>query len=186
MDNRQSPVRVRVVSTGVIQSRDGGVSGQAFLGPQSPVHAGRGTLISGTEGEDSGALAVRDRSITWAAVLFFVEGISFSLTGGYALTYMVQQRDLPTMFGIRASSGGFIEPWGIDALIVAQTTLVVASLLEIVVGYALWRSQRLGAIGAFGLFPVTFFLGLGLLLPARLVIDPLRLYLVTIARRRHR
>lgn len=96
---------------------------------------------------------------------------------------MVQNRELQIVFGIRASGGGFIESWGIDALIVAQTALVVASLLEIAVGYALWNSRWLGAVAGFGLFPVSFFLGLGLLLPARLVIDPLRILLLAAARR---
>jgi hypothetical protein len=104
--------------------------------------------------------------------------LGFGIGSAVVLPYMVQNRELPIIFGFRGSGGGFIEGWGIDALIVAQALLLAVSLLEIVTGYVLWKSRRWGATLGLGLFPVSFVLAIGLLLPVRLVIDPLRVALL--------
>lgn len=118
-------------------------------------------------------------SIAASAVLYLLSGLGFGIVGGvYVLPYMIQYRELPIVFGIRALSGGFIEGWGIDALIAAQVLLLVVSVLELVAGPMLWKSRRWGAILAFALFPVSFALGIGLLIPARLILDPLRVALL--------
>jgi hypothetical protein len=104
--------------------------------------------------------------------------LGFGIGSAVVLPYMVQKRELPFVLGFRASGGGFIEGWGIDALIIAQALLLAVSLLEVLTGYALWKSRRWGAVLGLGLFPVSFVLAIGLLLPAKLVIDPLRVALL--------
>jgi hypothetical protein len=122
--------------------------------------------------------AARPNPLAASAVLYLLTGLGFGIGSAFVLPYMVQNRELPIIFGIRASGGGFIEGWGIDALIIAQALLLVVSLLEIVAGYVLWKSRRWGAMLGLGLFPVSFVLAIGLLLPAKLVVDPFRVALL--------
>lgn len=130
--------------------------------------------LAAAAGEGRQPRAARPTSLAASAVLYLLTGLGFGIGSAFVLPYMVQNRDLPIIFGIRASGGGFIEGWGIDALIIAQALLLAVSLLEIVTGYVLWKARRWGAMLGLGLFPVSFVLAIGLLLPARLVIDPLR------------
>jgi hypothetical protein len=129
-------------------------------------------------GEGREPRAARPTSLAASAVLYLLTGLGFGIGSAVVLPYMVQTRELPIIFGFRASGGGFIEGWGIDALIVAQALLLAVSLLEIVTGYVLWKSRRWGAMLGLSLFPVSFVLAVGLLLPVRLVIDPLRVALL--------
>jgi hypothetical protein len=68
--------------------------------------------------------AARPSSLAASAILYLLTGLGFGIGSAVVLPYMVQNRELPIIFGFRASGGGFIEGWGIDALIIAQALLL--------------------------------------------------------------
>ncbi|MFQ5950914.1 MAG: hypothetical protein ACE5KH_02380 [Candidatus Geothermarchaeales archaeon] len=84
-------------------------------------------------------------SIAAVSVLSVVEGL-IGLGTVPTILYVIRNRELPVMFGIRFMGGGFLEALGLDVLIVWTLILIALSPLHFVAGYWLWKSLRIGGL----------------------------------------
>lgn len=125
-------------------------------------------------------LPVRAEAITIATVLYLVFGGAGAVGTALTTRYIVLNRELPVVFGIRFMGGGFIERWGINALIALGLAWVGIDLLNILTGYWLWNQMKIGGILALVLFPFEMFLAGGFLAVVPIVLFPVRLVLVLV------
>lgn len=116
--------------------------------------------------------------ITFAAVLYIVTGLAYSIGTIPVTRYLVRHRSLPTFGRIRFYEGGFFDRQGINAVILASLAFIVLGLLFLWVGYLLWNSTKLGGVLALALFPIVMLVAIGALAPYPWVIEPLKLLLV--------
>ncbi len=120
----------------------------------------------------------RGRYVTVASILFFLTGIPLPIFVSYTALYVLENQQLPIIFGIRAFGGGFIEGLGPDALVAFGLVFAFVGALELLVGYWLWGSLKKGGQLAVILFPMSMFFWVGFLLPGPMLIGPLRLLLI--------
>src|SRR6266540_1285827 len=86
----------------------------------------------------------RGREVTVASILFFLTGIPFPIFASYTVLFVLENQRLPTIFGIRAFGGGFIEGLGPDALVAFGLVFAFVGALELLVGYWLWGPLKKG------------------------------------------
>lgn len=126
-----------------------------------------------------GAVAPRrSKPVLVASILFFLTGIPFPLFAAYASLQVLETRQLPTILGLRAFGGGFIEALGPEATGALLLLFAFVSALDVLAGYLLWRSAKRGGTLAVALFPVSMLFWVGFVLPGPILIGPLRLLLV--------
>ena len=124
--------------------------------------------------------ATRSGEITAASILFYFTGIAFFIGTVPITLYIIQNRELPTMMGVKALGGGFIETLGTDAIVWSAILFEVVNAAEVVAGYWLWKSRKKGGQLGIALFPFGLFFWLGFALPIPLVIGLLRLVLIAV------
>ena len=116
-----------------------------------------------------------------ASVLSYVWGIGMALGSLPLLVPMIRNREFVESRGIKFYSGGFIERMGgINAVILSVVAVIVVTLLNVLVGYWLGKSLRLGALLVLALFPIEMFFWVGLAAPIPILVVPVRLALVII------
>jgi len=123
-------------------------------------------------------MQTREARMTLASILFFLTGIPLPIFASYTALYVLENRQLPIVFGIRSFGGGFIEGLGVDSFAALGFLFVFVSALDILVGYRLWKWPKNGATLAAILFPVGMFFWIGFLLPGPLAIAILRMLLI--------
>ena len=94
------------------------------------------------------------------------------------LLYIVRNRELPVMLGARALEGPISQGLGIDAVIVSLYLLGVVSAAEVVVGYWLWKSRKLGGVAALAISPISLAFWIGYEVPPFILIVVVRAILV--------
>lgn len=95
---------------------------------------------------------------------------------------MLLNRRVPVFFGIRLYGGSFIEQLGgFDALLVSSFASLLITAVNILVGYWLAQSLRLGGILGLLLFPVSMFFALGYGAPIPIVIHPIMALVIVLA-----
>lgn len=120
----------------------------------------------------------RSPSITWASLLFFLMGAAYVAGVLPMLLYIVRNRELPVMLGARALEGPISQGLGIDAVIVSLYLLGVVSAAEVVVGYWLWKSRKLGGVAALAISPISLAFWIGYEVPPFILIVVVRAILV--------
>src|SRR2546425_8178407 len=130
-----------------------------------------------TTTDDSPIITSRSYFII-AASLLFLTGIPLPIFVSYTALYVLENQQLPIIFGIRAFGGGFIEGLGPDALVAFGLVFAFVGALELLVGYLLWGSLKKGGKLAVVLFPMSMFFWVGFLLPGPMLIGPLRMLLI--------
>ncbi|MBI2873356.1 MAG: hypothetical protein HYY00_09250 [Chloroflexi bacterium] len=120
----------------------------------------------------------RSASITWASLLFLLMG-GFYVAGIVPmLLYIIRNRELPPMLGFRALEGPISQGLGIDAVIVSLYLLAVVSAAEVVAGYWLWKSRKLGGVAALAISPVSRAFWIGYEVPPFILVVVVRAILV--------
>jgi hypothetical protein len=118
--------------------------------------------------------------LTIAAILYLVTGLGYSVGTLPVTRYLIRNRSLPIFWGIHFYAGGFFDRRGINWVIGASVTFIVAGVLFLYVAFLLWNSMILGGILALILFPVVTLVSIGSLAPIPWVIEPIKIILVLI------
>lgn len=120
--------------------------------------------------------------VTLASRLHYIVGIGFTLGALPFAGYMLVNRRLPLFIGIRFYGGGFIErTGGFDAVLVSSWASLLISAVNILVGYWLAQSLRIGGILGLLLFPVSMFFALGYAAPIPIVLHPIMALTIALA-----
>ncbi|MFQ6134263.1 MAG: hypothetical protein ACE5KU_00415 [Nitrososphaerales archaeon] len=120
----------------------------------------------------------RSAAITVSSILFYIAGFGLPIGIPPITLFIIQNRELPVLFGVRLFCCGFIESLGLDAIIVSSLLLVAVSPLEIVAGYWLWKSLKKGGKLGIILLPIEMVFGIGFVDSMILVIGPLKAILI--------
>lgn len=112
--------------------------------------------------------------VTLASRLHYIVGIGFTLGSIPFAGYLLIKRQLPVFMGIRFYGGGFIErTGGFDAILVSSWLWLAITAANILVGYWLGQSLRIGGILGLLLFPISMFFALGYAAPVPIVVHPI-------------
>jgi hypothetical protein len=99
-----------------------------------------------------------------AAVLFWTTALGFSATIVPVALYLLEHRELPQVFGIRAFSGPF-EALGVETFVVLLAAFQVVCVLEAIAGWLIWKGQRGGGVLGLALLPIAAIFWVGFALP---------------------
>ena len=88
---------------------------------------------------------MRTRLITAVSVLFYVDGFLLVISLLLVLVYVLANKSLPNLGGIRLLSGPF-EALGIDAMIVTGIMYVLVNAMKILAAYWLGNARQDGAV----------------------------------------
>ncbi len=119
----------------------------------------------------------RSGAITLAAILYYWFGLAFLISSLLIVISALRNGELPVVFGIEMLSGPFSERLGLDAAIAAAVPWGVVNVLEVLIGYWLWKSRKQGGKLGLVLFPAGMVFWIGYALPIMAVIGPLRVLL---------
>jgi hypothetical protein len=99
-----------------------------------------------------------------AALLFWATAIGFSASIVPVALYLLEHRDLPQVFGIRAFSGPF-EALGVETFVVLLAAFQVVCVLEATTGWLIWTGRRGGGVLGLALLPIAAIFWVGFALP---------------------
>ena len=82
-------------------------------------------------------------------------------------SYLLRERTLPTVFGVRLFGGGVVERLPVDTVAILLGLFVAVCGVQLVAGWLMWNGHRLGAIVMLALLPfeIAFWIGFDLPLP---------------------
>jgi hypothetical protein len=120
--------------------------------------------------------------VTLASRLYYFVGIGFAIGSLPFALYMLLNHRVPTFLGIRFYGGGFIEKvGGFDALMISSWASLLITPVNILVGYWLAQSLRMGAVLGLLLFPISMFFALGYAAPAPIILHPILVIVILLA-----
>jgi len=96
------------------------------------------------------------------------------------LRYVQHTGELPIspVGGFRIMGGGFIEALGMRVMIASILLNGLTSVLDVLAGYWLWKSERRGGLLGLALMPVFMIFAIGWFVPLMMVLGPLRAGLI--------
>jgi hypothetical protein len=113
-----------------------------------------------------------------ASVVYLATSLAQVLIVPITLDHIARYREHPLVFpGVRGLAGPF-DALGIDAVVTLGWLFVALGAGELLVAALLWRSRKLGGLLASVLFLPGLLFWIGFLLPAWLVVGPIRMALV--------
>jgi hypothetical protein len=130
--------------------------------------------------EVKGDKPTRSPEITAASVLYYFTGIAFFVGTVPIALYIIQNRELPSMMGVKVMGGGFIETLGFNAVVAATLLFEVVNAGEVIAGYWLWKSRKNGGKLGVALFPLGMVFWIGFALPIPLVVSLARMVLLMV------
>lgn len=120
--------------------------------------------------------------VSLASRLHYIVGIGFTVGSLPFALYMLVNRRVPTFLGIRFYGGSFIENiGGFDALMVSSWAYLLITAVNVLVGYWLAQSLRIGGILGLLLFPISMFFVLGYGAPIPIVLHPIMAIVIVLA-----
>jgi len=82
-------------------------------------------------------------------------------------SYLLRERTLPTVFGVRLFGGGIVERLPVDTVAILLGLFVVVCGAQLFAGWLMWNGHRLGAMVMLALLPfeIAFWIGFDLPFP---------------------
>lgn len=116
-----------------------------------------------------------------AAVLSYILGLGFGIPGAYGTWYFAKQGEIWTFLGFPTYGGGPFERIGIQTSVPLLIGFVLVCVLEILVGWLLWRGLEIGGVASIVLLPFELSFWIGFALPFGPLLGIPRTILVLVA-----